>query len=58
MYAWWPAEASATLQRHMWLPTLKYIKQLDTGRVTLKPCSATGVEGCKACKPGNVPEVC
>jgi hypothetical protein len=21
MYAWWPAEASATLQRHMWLPT-------------------------------------
>jgi hypothetical protein len=23
MYAWWPAEASATLQRHMWLPTTK-----------------------------------
>ena len=21
MYAWWPAEASATLQWHMWLPT-------------------------------------
>ena len=21
MYAWWPAVASATLQRHMWLPT-------------------------------------
>ena len=23
MYAWWPAEASATLQQHMWLPTQK-----------------------------------
>jgi hypothetical protein len=22
MYAWWPAEASTTLQWHMWLPTL------------------------------------
>jgi hypothetical protein len=22
MYPWWPAEASATLQQHMWLPTL------------------------------------
>jgi hypothetical protein len=22
MYAWWPAVASTTLQRHMWLPTL------------------------------------
>jgi hypothetical protein len=21
MYVWWPAEASATLQWHMWLPT-------------------------------------
>jgi hypothetical protein len=21
MYAWWPVEASATLQQHMWLPT-------------------------------------
>jgi hypothetical protein len=24
MYAWWPAVASATLQRHIWLPTLTY----------------------------------
>jgi hypothetical protein len=22
LYAWWPAVASATLQRHMWLPTV------------------------------------
>jgi hypothetical protein len=21
MYAWWPAEASTTLQQHMWFPT-------------------------------------
>jgi hypothetical protein len=26
MYAWWPAVASATLQRHMWFPTHTYIK--------------------------------
>jgi hypothetical protein len=25
MYAWWPAVASATLQRHMWLPTLTHL---------------------------------
>jgi hypothetical protein len=23
MYAWWPVVASATLQRHMWLPTVQ-----------------------------------
>jgi hypothetical protein len=23
MYVWWPAEASATLQRYMWLPTVE-----------------------------------
>jgi hypothetical protein len=24
MYVWWQAEASATLQRHMWLPTVAH----------------------------------
>ena len=28
MYAWWPAEASATLQRHMWLPTALAVLEL------------------------------
>jgi hypothetical protein len=28
MYVWWPVEASATLQWHMWLPTVHEILYL------------------------------
>jgi hypothetical protein len=30
MYVWWPAEASTTLQQHMWLPTYN----LEQGTLT------------------------
>jgi hypothetical protein len=35
-YAWWPAVVSATLQRHMWLPTLLNIASLVLGDTQAK----------------------
>jgi hypothetical protein len=29
MYVWWPVVASATLQRHMWLPTMAFITEIE-----------------------------
>ena len=35
MYAWWPMVASATLQRHMWLPTLLYyFKYMQNNKIS------------------------
>jgi hypothetical protein len=35
MYVWWPVVASATLQRHMWLPTDNIKLNVDVGKPEL-----------------------
>jgi hypothetical protein len=38
MYAWWPTVASATLQQHMWLPTLESTYFLEAGVSLIRTC--------------------
>jgi hypothetical protein len=47
-YAWWPAVVSATLQRHMWLPTQvglelrNWLRTLDLASASAKIAKITG----------------